>query len=64
MNIKYLNILDNTFDNRSLASLIGGASSATNSSSKYILLSCPEFEDTVNNIINLDGGDVITQKKI
>ena len=58
MNIKYLNILDNTFDNRSLASLIGGASSATNSSSKYILLSCPEFEDTVNSIINLDGGNV------
>jgi phosphoribosylpyrophosphate synthetase len=58
MDIKYLNILDNTFDNGSLASLIGGASSTTNFSSKYILLSCPEFEDTVNSIINLDGGNV------
>ena len=63
MNIKYLNILDNTFDNRSLASLIGGASSTTNFSSKYILLSCPEFEDTVNSIIHLDGGNVISAEK-
>ena len=63
MDIKYLNILNNTFDNKSFASLIGGASSTTNSSSKYILLSCPEFEDTVNKIINLDGGNVISAEQ-
>jgi len=59
MNIKYLNILDNTFDNKSL---IGGSKSNINFD-KYILLSCPEFEDTVNNIINLDGGDVTKEEK-
>ena len=70
MNIKYLNLLNNTFDNRSLAeSLIGGASSTsstnTNSSCKYIVLSCPEFNDTVNSIITLDsnGENLITVKE-
>lgn len=70
MNIKYLNILDNTFN----TSLIGGAyktggssniSGLTNISGlsniitsnkdNYILLSCPEFNETVNSIIELDA---------
>ena len=67
MNIKYLNLLNNTFYNRSL---IGGASSSsststTNSSSKFILLSCPEFNETINTIITLDTNDkdLITRKE-
>jgi len=56
MDIKYLNLLNNTFYN---TYLIGGASSTSSSnnssSSKYILLSCPEFNETVNKIITLDS---------
>lgn len=58
MDIKYLNLLNNTIDNRSL---IGGSSSTSSSNSsssnKFILLSCPEFNETVNKIITLDSND-------